>query len=376
MTTPVAPTKYASLIDEKSTEYEEVKGRFMKDWVKKEEANNIRVDHILRVHPSKKCSFAFSTYTRRMVQNGKSARLQLYHGTIATCDLINNLMVCTMSTCPMCNIVRGAFDPMYIGINHRNQVMQRFGWGFYLAPDSSKSHFYAGPGERVINGGFRAQRAMLLCEVELGSWRLATKADEERDQTTTREFDCLFGKANTAGLNYSEYCFLRSEAILPSCIIIYSYDLGMRGKVLHYESYNDSSVMLRLVLISLVGLVATTAVSLFLVHSSTSYNYIVGQNASELLYHHFPSLVGILLLLWCAAWCLGCWSWKVTFGALEPPAILPNTLSPGPAPVKPTGLICFLPTGRGWKPMVAISRASGESTPSGSPSLTSLTCPS
>ncbi|KAI9230212.1 MAG: hypothetical protein DHS80DRAFT_28994 [Piptocephalis tieghemiana] len=162
----------------------------------------------------------------------------------------------------------------------------------------------------------------------------------------------------------------------PEAQVLISSQLGMRAKVVHYESYNDTSVMLRLVLISLIGLIAITAVSLFLIHSSTPYNNIVGQHAMDVLYSHFPSLVGILLLLWCAAWCLGCWLWKVTFGILEPPTILPNTLSPGPEPVKPSGLICFLPTNRGWRPMVVSSQALKELGPSSPSSLPIPACES
>ena len=65
-----------------------------------------------------------------------------YHSTTLRCDLANYAELCDDPNCGACGIARRGFDPHRINLS----AWQRFGNGFYFAPNvnSSKSYDYAG----------------------------------------------------------------------------------------------------------------------------------------------------------------------------------------------------------------------------------------
>lgn len=137
-------------MDRDTSDFKRLDKKFMDDWVKDGEADNVKVEHILKVHPSKENALAFYAYTGKMNRESRSVRRQLYHGTPATCNLLQELNICSQSTCPMCSIVRESFNRDFIGVNLQGRKWNRLDKGFYLAPNSSKSHYYAAPGVSEI----------------------------------------------------------------------------------------------------------------------------------------------------------------------------------------------------------------------------------
>ena len=81
-------------------------------------------------------------------------RVNYYHGTTLVCDVATSQTPCSDGNCGICGISSSGLDPQYI---RKNIAFQRFGNGFYLAPNSSKCHDYT--------KGAHGYRAMLLCDV-------------------------------------------------------------------------------------------------------------------------------------------------------------------------------------------------------------------
>jgi len=133
-----------------------------------------------------------------------------FHGTTLKCNLARDQSLCLNRSCGICSISRYGFDSSLIG---SNVSFQRFGAGFYLAPNSSKCHDYT---QGSQDSG---HRALLLCEVYPG--------EKHRLQTTSKHLtappvgrDCVYGDAGQ-DLNYAEIVLYKSESILPKHIILY-----------------------------------------------------------------------------------------------------------------------------------------------------------
>lgn len=134
-----------------------------------------------------------------------------FHGTILSCNIVRTRQLCLNPKCGICGISKTGFDPMRIG-SHVD--FQRFGYGFYLAPNSSKCHDYT--------EGSNDVRAMLLCEVCPGNKFERTTKDPKLT-APPRGYDSVYGKTGVE-LNYEEITVYKSEAILPKYIIVYTKD--------------------------------------------------------------------------------------------------------------------------------------------------------
>ena len=64
---------------------------------------------------------------------------EYYHGTNLTCDITTTQALCHDQDCGICGISAVGFDHHCV---RKNINFQRFGCGFYLAPNSSKCHDY------------------------------------------------------------------------------------------------------------------------------------------------------------------------------------------------------------------------------------------
>ena len=131
-----------------------------------------------------------------------------YHGTNLTCDIATSQDLCNDKSCGICGISRNGFDLHCV---RKNIKFQRFGHGFYLAPNSSKCHDYT---RRNCSC-----RAMLLCHVCPGN-KYYLKENSVKLRSPPDGFDSVYGE--TGGiLNYEEIVLYNPDAILPLYIIVY-----------------------------------------------------------------------------------------------------------------------------------------------------------
>eukprot|EP01043_Picozoa_sp_COSAG02_P033666 COSAG02_NODE_2309_length_9170_cov_10.752508_7_plen_536_part_00 len=100
---------------------------------------------------------------------------------------------------------------------------QRFGAGFYFAPDASKSHEYPLGEMQRLSPGLHT-RTMLLCKVARGRiYMTQTDTPNMRgDRLQSLGYNSLHGYAGTR-LNYDEFVVYEEEAILPYALVTYEF---------------------------------------------------------------------------------------------------------------------------------------------------------
>ena len=131
---------------------------------------------------------------------------EYFHGTALHCDITATGKVCDRVDCAICGISSYGPDSKCIGSNSG----LRFGEGFYLAPNSSKSDDYA----KENQNGYRA---LLLCKIIPG------KSCTFNSDTTRRLPDCdtLYVEGGTKFNKDPEIVVKKTEAVLPCYIIVY-----------------------------------------------------------------------------------------------------------------------------------------------------------
>ena len=135
-----------------------------------------------------------------------------YHGTNLNCDITTNQTLCENPACGICGIARNGFKKHCI--QKRTSKFQRFGEGFYLAPNSSKSYDYP------INYSYKKYyiKAMLLCYVCPG--RKYYRSHKYTSLTTPpKGFDSVYGQTGYK-LNYEEIVLYEENSVLPRYIIV------------------------------------------------------------------------------------------------------------------------------------------------------------
>lgn len=135
-----------------------------------------------------------------------------YHGTKLMCDISTTNDLCCARDCSVCRIAEGGFDEQKIKTNIPH--FQRFGRGFYLAPNSSKCHDYT-------QGAF-SYRALLLCEVCPGK-KFPLSKNNRSCEGPPSGYHSIHGQVG-GDLNYEEIVLPRADAILPKFIIVYKKD--------------------------------------------------------------------------------------------------------------------------------------------------------
>ena len=139
---------------------------------------------------------------------------QHYHGTTLCCDLANSANLCNDPNCGACGIARRGFDPLKIS------GLQRFGKGFYFAPNSSKAYDYATGnrfgGNRIATRNTRYS-AILLCDVAPGR-KYTTKFNNPNLDGPPTGYNSVHGEFGIH-LNYDEIVVYNSHAICPQYII-------------------------------------------------------------------------------------------------------------------------------------------------------------
>lgn len=154
----------------------------------------------------------WKTYRSKLVDKTVES---YFHGTALKCAILETAAFCTSPDCGICGISDEGFKHI------SDSTFQRFGKGFYLAPNSSKCNDYTEPLATARAGS--AYRAQLLCDVCPGKMCILTK--DARDLLEPpKGFNSVFGQATKGGdLNYSEIVIYEkdSAAIRPRYIIVY-----------------------------------------------------------------------------------------------------------------------------------------------------------
>ena len=136
---------------------------------------------------------------------------QHYHGTTLKCAIYQTSTVCSDETCGICGISQKGMLPTF---KAKNIAFQRFGNGFYLAPNSSKCHDYT--------QGYDKYRAMLLFNVAEGN-KYIVKNVETKLMAPPNGYDSVYGLRG-GFLNYDEIVLYDSAALLPTHIVVYMKD--------------------------------------------------------------------------------------------------------------------------------------------------------
>ena len=131
---------------------------------------------------------------------------EYYHGTKMMCNLSH--MPCTNTDCGVCGIISTGLDRRCI---RKDINFQRFGHGFYLAPNSSKCHDYT-------QGTANVYRAMLLCAVCPGR-----KYIVQTDHVNLKGPPQVYGQEGNS-LNHAKIVVYNPDAVLPRYIIVYIKD--------------------------------------------------------------------------------------------------------------------------------------------------------
>jgi len=144
---------------------------------------------------------------------------QHYHGTRLCCDLANSAELCDDPNCSTCGIAKKGFDHQKISKNS----FQRFGEGFYFAPNSSKSYDYAVGkrfGEAVGIRRNTCYSSVLLCDIAPGrKYTLQYRGLSNPPPG----YDSFYGESRAVTgrgeLNYDELVIFDHRAIHPRYII-------------------------------------------------------------------------------------------------------------------------------------------------------------
>jgi len=203
-------------LDHQSQEYTTLCEKFRRDWARRKGPCPSIVSIAKIINPV--VSQRFESYHNTLRIQGIE---QHYHGTRLCCDLANSAELCDGPNCGICGIARKGFDPQKIS----RSSFQRFGEGFYFAPNSSKAYDYA-TGNRfgAAVGILRntCYSSVLLCDIAPG--RKYTL--QFRDPLLSKPppgYDSFYGEnravTGRGELNYDELVVFDHQAIHPRYII-------------------------------------------------------------------------------------------------------------------------------------------------------------
>jgi hypothetical protein len=132
-----------------------------------------------------------------------------YHGTKICCNIRSSQHLCKGADCGICGISRFGFKKSKI--RDPNTTFQRFGPGFYLAPNSSKA------ADKTYTQG---SKAILLCDVRPGK-KLRLKSNINKSPVPWWKWhQSIYGEPGV-DLNYAEIVLSNPAAILPKYIVIF-----------------------------------------------------------------------------------------------------------------------------------------------------------
>ena len=188
------------------SEFDRIKRKFKQDWdEKKGSAPDVKAVFVIT---NETLRTKWTTYKQSLPFMYQGVE-EHYHGTKLLCDITNNEDACCSLNCSTCRIVTSGFSSHRIGTNISR--FQRFGHGFYLAPNSSKCHEYT--------EGAYDFRALILCDVCPGK-KCEMTTNNTKLTGPPPGYDSIHGKKGQY-LNYEEVVLPRADAILPKYIIVY-----------------------------------------------------------------------------------------------------------------------------------------------------------
>ena len=202
-------------LDSHSQEYKNLCAKFRRDWAIGKGPCPSIVTIVKIINPV--VSQRFESYRDTLRVRGIE---QHYHGTRFSCNLANSAELCNNPSCGACGIARKGFDPHRINTSS----FQRFGKGFYFAPNSSKAHDYAvgnrfGASARVMNTSYSS---VILCDTAPGRKYTLQFRDPHLSKPPSG-YDSIYGKsrgiAGKGELNYDELVIFEHRAINPQYII-------------------------------------------------------------------------------------------------------------------------------------------------------------
>ena len=190
-------------------EFSRVQAHFTSTWDK---GSCPQVDYILSV-TNAKLESRWKIYRKELRHKDFERH---FHGTKLTCNVVSQLSACGGEHCGVCGIAQNGMDGQCI---HKNINFQRFGRGFYLAPNSSKCHDYT---QTYQLQGPNTHRAMLLCDVLPGNKCYLQKRDPSLTAPPAG-YDCVYGQVG-GELNYEEIVVYNTESVMPRYVVLYRKD--------------------------------------------------------------------------------------------------------------------------------------------------------
>ena len=199
-------------LDHRSQEYTTLCEKFRRDWAKRKGPCPSIVSIAKIINPV--VSQRFESY-RDTSWRFKDIEKH-YHGTRLCCDLANSAELCDGPNCGTCGIARKGFDPQKISSSWSS--FQRFGEGFYFAPNSSKAYDYAI--DKRFGAAVGIQRntcysSVLLCDIAPGKKYTLRYRDPPKPPLG---YDSFYGESG-GELNYDELVVFDHRAIHPRYII-------------------------------------------------------------------------------------------------------------------------------------------------------------
>ena len=205
-------------LDSQSKKYRDLCKKFQKDWAKEKGQCPSIIAIVRIVNPM--IAERFESYHSKLPFLYRGTEKH-YHGTTLCCDLANYAELCNDSKCGACGIIKKGFDPRKIN----RQAWQRFGNGFYFAPNSSKAYDYAAGnkfGAAVNKTNSFSYNAVILCEIAPGR-KYGIRCHSPHLPEPPPGYDSFHGKSKgilrTGELNYDELVIFDHEAICPRYII-------------------------------------------------------------------------------------------------------------------------------------------------------------
>ena len=158
----------------------------------------------------------FENYISNLPRRYQSVK-SYYHGTQIKCDMLEYYEPCCSSNCGVCGISKKGFDPQRINSRH----WQRFGKGFYFAPNSSKAYDYP----RATHTTDSTYHCMLVCDIAPGH-KYTLYKNEPSITRPPKGYHSLYGKSEwlwglwkSPDMNYDELVVFDAEAVRPRYIL-------------------------------------------------------------------------------------------------------------------------------------------------------------
>ena len=207
-------TGYFVHVKSSSKEFKKVKEMFDNTWCSKKGRRPTISTALAIVNPA--VERAFDTYKNSLPS--LYVRSEMYfHGTRLSCRIDEFQTPCNIAECSVCSIAKHGFRNICI----RRDGFQRFGCGFYLAPNSSKSRDYC---SKFAYGVGVDYTAMLLCEVAPGN-KYFLQHSVTALQGPPEGYHSVYGKSKflfiQGDLNYDEIVVFKPEAVCPRYVLLF-----------------------------------------------------------------------------------------------------------------------------------------------------------